>query len=277
MHLLVNMRVRRSRSDVDAEPGISLVGVGGPSRGGRQTARAAMVHECTTYFFCAVVVISRADEDISVAVAVDVPRTAHLGAEIGTESLLQLARVYRGNMEERDGWGWHDTARWELYFKTLHDIGRTREPVGADSYLTNDLVEFSDVMPTLAHISGAALPDVTLDGHSFWPQCQGQKGNPRQWIYCFYARNGGLEGQEFVRNQRYKLYRNGDFFDVANDDREKNRLAVGALTRQQQEIHAKLKSALAQFQDARPAAVAEVGEAIKRKQQEKKANKKSAQ
>ena len=93
--------------------------------------------------------------------------------------------------------------------------------------VTDDLVEFSDVMPTLAHISGATLPNVTLDGRSFWPQCQGRPGNPRQWIFQYYypkfaqaaKKHGqGIKGNEIVwaQNQRYKLYRDGSFYATAD-------------------------------------------------------------
>ena len=40
--------------------------------------------------------------------------------------------------------------------------------------VTDDLVDFSDMMPTLAEITAASLPDVELDGRSFWQQCLGK-------------------------------------------------------------------------------------------------------
>jgi len=52
--------------------------------------------------------------------------------------------------------------------------------------VSDDLVDFSDVMPTLAAITGAELPAVKLDGRSFWPQCRGERGNPREWIFQYY-------------------------------------------------------------------------------------------
>ncbi len=63
-----------------------------------------------------------------------------VGTDLGVEQLVQLARVFRGNMEEREGWGWHDFAKWELFFKTLADIGQTKSLVDASTYLTNDLI-----------------------------------------------------------------------------------------------------------------------------------------
>lgn len=93
--------------------------------------------------------------------------------------------------------------------------------------VTDDLVDFSDVMPTLAQISGAALPKVTLDGRSFWPQCLGEKGKPREWIYQYYfpkftqaaePHGQGINGNEIVwaQNQQFKLYRDGSLYSVAD-------------------------------------------------------------
>ncbi len=63
-----------------------------------------------------------------------------LGPDLGTESLMQLARVFRGNMEDREGWGWHELARWDLFFKTLHDIGQTKSLVETSKFITNEFV-----------------------------------------------------------------------------------------------------------------------------------------
>ncbi len=93
--------------------------------------------------------------------------------------------------------------------------------------VTDDLVDFSDVMPTLAEISGAVLPKVTLDGQSFWPQCRGEKGNSRESIYQYYypkftraaEKHGqGIKGNEIVwaQNQHFKLYRDGSLYAVSD-------------------------------------------------------------
>ena len=93
----------------------------------------------------------------------------------------------------------------------------------------DDLVDFSDVMPTLSAISGAALPNVTLDGRSFWPQCLGEKGSPRQWLFQYYypkladaaEKHGeGVNGREVIwaQNQHFKLYRDGTLYAVADRD-----------------------------------------------------------
>ena len=48
----------------------------------------------------------------------------------------------------------------------------------------------------------------------------------------------------FARTQRYKLYRDGRFFDLVKDRLEKNKLTDDALTDDQKEVKAKLKSVL---------------------------------
>lgn len=103
--------------------------------------------------------------------------------------------------------------------------------------VTDDLVDFSDVLPTLADITKATRPDVELDGRSFWPQCRGRQGNPRQWIRQYYypkfkpaaEKHGqGINDREIVwaQNQTYKLYRDGSFYAVA-DRYETTNIAPG--------------------------------------------------
>jgi arylsulfatase A len=103
--------------------------------------------------------------------------------------------------------------------------------------VSDDLVDFSDVLPTIADITGAKLPNVKLDGRSFWPQCQGKKGNPRQWIFQYYypkfkpaaEKHGqGVNKQEIIwaQNQRHKLYRDGTLYAV-KDRYEKSPLKRG--------------------------------------------------
>jgi hypothetical protein len=63
-----------------------------------------------------------------------------------------------------------------------------------------------------------------LDGQSFLPQLRGKKGKPRKWIFCHYDPKwlDRKEAVRFVRDKRWKLYDNGDLFDVPADTLEKN-------------------------------------------------------
>ena len=104
--------------------------------------------------------------------------------------------------------------------------------------VSNDLVDFSDFMPTIAEVTGATLPNFQLDGRSFWPQCLGKKGNPRQWIFQYYypkfkpaaEKHGrGRNGLEIVwaQNQKFKLYRDGTLYAV-KDRQETSPITPGA-------------------------------------------------
>ena len=116
----------------------------------------------------------------------------------------------------------------------------------------NDLVDFSDMLPTLCEAAGTAVPDeLSVDGQSFLPQVMGKKGNPRDSIYMWYSRNGGsAKARAFARNQRYKLYEDGKFFDVPNDPREKSPLAK--LTQEQQAVRKVLQRRIDRFANLTP-------------------------
>jgi NitT/TauT family transport system substrate-binding protein len=64
----------------------------------------------------------------------------NLGPELGTESMMQLANVFRGDMMTREGWGWHEMARWELFFNTLAEIGQVKKPVDVAAVISNDFI-----------------------------------------------------------------------------------------------------------------------------------------
>ena len=96
--------------------------------------------------------------------------------------------------------------------------------------VTDDLVDFSDMMPTMAAMTGAALPKgEVLDGVSFAPQLRGRKGNPREWIYSYLEAMAGPEPNPtiFARDQRWKLYSDGRLFDISNDVLEMNPVLCG--------------------------------------------------
>ncbi|MBC8356744.1 MAG: sulfatase-like hydrolase/transferase [Planctomycetes bacterium] len=117
----------------------------------------------------------------------------------------------------------------------------------------NDIVDFSDFLPTMCEAASVSVPTSQgADGRSFLPQLMGKQGKPREWIYVWYARNGGPKGAEFTRNQRYKLYRSGKFYDVEKDVLETKRLDQSALSSKVQAIRDKLQAALDQYSDARP-------------------------
>lgn len=123
-----------------------------------------------------------------------------------------------------------------------------------------DLIDSTDFFPTICQAAGLRLPEnLELDGRSFWPQLQGRPGDPRQWTYCWFARDGGPRAQhEFAATRRYKLYRDGRFFDDWTDPEEKRPLDANAAP-EWARIQRRLRAVLDSFQHARPAAVAARG------------------
>jgi len=88
----------------------------------------------------------------------------------------------------------------------------------------DDLIDFSDFFPTIAEIADAKIPEsLAIDGQSFLPQLRGEKGTPREWIFCHYdPRWGRWKSSRFVRNKRWKLYDDGRLFDLRVDPLEKS-------------------------------------------------------
>jgi arylsulfatase A-like enzyme len=120
----------------------------------------------------------------------------------------------RGDEEVRGGKG------------SLTDAG-TRVPLVAnwrgttpEGVVVDDLVDFSDFLPTLADLGGAPLPEgVALDGQSFAPRLRGEPTEGRSWVYS------GLRGKYWVRTARWKLYDDGRLFDMDRDPREKDSIS----------------------------------------------------
>ena len=90
--------------------------------------------------------------------------------------------------------------------------------------VVDDLVDLSDMLPTICGATRTTIPpELLIDGDSFLPQIMGTSAQSRDAIYMWYSRDGSSAGaRAFARNQRYKLYESGDFFDVLNDRLEKH-------------------------------------------------------
>ncbi|HEY6617062.1 MAG TPA: hypothetical protein VIZ32_21185, partial [Vicinamibacterales bacterium] len=105
---------------------------------------------------------------------------------------------------------------------------------------------FTDFLPTLAEVTGARLPTgVTVDGRSFAPQLRGQKGKPREWIFCHYdPRWANFQSARYAQDKRYKLYHDGVLYDYRQDPLETSPLAQTSLTPAQENSRQKLQKAL---------------------------------
>ena len=96
--------------------------------------------------------------------------------------------------------------------------------------VTDDLVDFSDMMPTIAAMTGASLPKgAILDGVSFASRLSGRKGKPREFVYIY---NEPIPGPIpkptiFARDQRWKLYSDGRLYDISSDALEQHPINEG--------------------------------------------------
>ncbi len=108
----------------------------------------------------------------------------------------------------------------------------------AAGQVVDDLVDFSDFLPTFAELGGGEPPGgVKLDGHSFAPRLRGSTDAPRGWAFS----EG--KGKYWVRTARWKLYSDGRFFDVVQDDQEKRPLNASELNGDAQATYEKLLAA----------------------------------
>ena len=106
----------------------------------------------------------------------------------------------------------------------------------APGSVSEDLVDFSDWLPTIAEIGQAKLSkDVKFDGKSFASSFLGNNESARGFAF---AESRG--GRAFVRDQRHKLYNNGKLHDVSIDPEERKPLAKGEAT----EIRQRLENAI---------------------------------
>lgn len=103
----------------------------------------------------------------------------------------------------------------------------------------DDLIDFSDFMPTLAELSGAALPEgILIDGQSTADVLLEKEAVPREWIFI------QLGEKYFIRDKRWKLYHNNNLFDMDIDPSENTPIAPDAVTPESLEARHRLQDAL---------------------------------
>jgi len=115
-----------------------------------------------------------------------------------------------------------------------------------------DLIDFSDFVPTLGDAANMDLDSMDIDGRSFLLKLRGEKGNPREWIYSWYSRNGEEEkARVFARTHQYKLYTTGEFYEIPVDYEEQYPLEISTLDADTKEIYEQLLEVLKQYGNKR--------------------------
>lgn len=126
---------------------------------------------------------------------------------------------------------------------TMTDRG-TRVPLIANwpgmieaGKINNDLIDLSDVMPTLLELGQADQPKQYMDGRSFVPQLFGRTGHPREWIHAQYG------AKRLVRNRDYMLLNGTTLRPVVEFGLPPGKAVQGDLSPQQQKAKTELSDA----------------------------------
>jgi arylsulfatase A len=125
--------------------------------------------------------------------------------------------------------------------------------------VNKDLIASVDYLPTLCELAGTTVPSgLKIDGQSFLPQLLGQKGQPRESMYLWYARDGGPTATfEFAQSTTHKLHRDGKFYDLTTDPFEKKPLVVAKQSGAAAAEAKKLQAVLDHYARARPPQLAQ--------------------
>lgn len=94
--------------------------------------------------------------------------------------------------------------------------------------VNNNLIDFTDFLPTMLDFSSSDKENSgSLDGISFYQQLFGDNSKARDWIFCHYYPNwGNFEPKRYVQNKEWKLYDNGELYNLETDILEKNPLSI---------------------------------------------------
>lgn len=118
----------------------------------------------------------------------------------------------------------------------------------------DDLVDFTDFLPTFRELAGVALPEGrALDGSSFAALLRGEGRSGRSWVYAeesVLPLPGSVEpsrassGGRWVRDASWKLYADGRLYDMRQDPSEERPIGEDADSAASREARARLEAAL---------------------------------
>lgn len=116
-----------------------------------------------------------------------------------------------------------------------------------------DLVSSVDLFPTICAAAGVKAPE-NLDGVSLLPRLRGETAQPREWLYGWYSprQQADMTVKEYAFDQTGKLYRTGEYFDLAADPFEQRPIDPVTLSGEAVKRVQKLEAVLEQFREARP-------------------------
>ena len=108
----------------------------------------------------------------------------------------------------------------------------------------SDLIDFSDILPTICELAGADISGTETDGSSFVNTLYGKRGS-REWVYCYYdSGKNQFPFSEFIQNSHYKLYEDDKFYNIEFDRAEEFPLEIDNLNEDEQNHYLRLKDQL---------------------------------
>jgi arylsulfatase A-like enzyme len=96
-----------------------------------------------------------------------------------------------------------------------------------------DLVDLSDIFPTLCELTGAALPKEKLHGQSFAAQLLGKPGPSREWIHIQNANDRQVRNSDYMLNNKDQLRRVVELWEAPAKPNENQNPDKEAAARQQ--------------------------------------------
>ena len=117
----------------------------------------------------------------------------------------------RKNRMLRDGTGVPCVMDWPRYRKAYNKMGHRHD----------DLIDFADFFATIMEVAETSV-DYATDGISFASRLRGEGAHARDFVFCHYWRAGRdpKGARDAIHDGQYKLYSNGDFFDLVKDSDE---------------------------------------------------------
>ena len=111
-----------------------------------------------------------------------------------------------------------------------------------------DLIDFSDVYPTLAAACGRSEKEQGLDGQSLLPQLLGKPVTPRQWVVSYFkGRDRGPNknaGFFWIGDHDWKLDHTGKLFHLTRDPMEESPIVAKDDTVESKAVRQKFQTAL---------------------------------
>jgi len=111
------------------------------------------------------------------------------------------------------------------------------------STVSDNLIDFSDILPTVLDLAGTSEPDgYNADGESIVPILKGNDKGRDEHVFIHYdPRWGNYNRARYAFDQRWKLYSTGELFDMVDDPLEHKPLEDNALSEKANSAKVKLQ------------------------------------